>query len=233
MKVVKAANILYYYDGPQVIEARDTIGGHYIAVMVAPEEKHDRYLVAGLGPERLRQFRSGMLDLRTLLAESDTEEWFIGSAPAGPDQLMALQVQHTSLVHSELLPDGGFVLHDRPTDDLALNEARARNNLVLEVTTDPPEAIQGHRNPSKFAHRTVESLSIDGRPCLSGGFPRSVSYNSGQHRFGTCSYDGCGNPCCRGFISCCARGVPGTGPVWHWRTSACFTTSRYALRAYG
>ena len=145
MKVVKAANILYYYDGPQVIEARDTIDGHYIAVMVAPEEKHDRYLVAGVAPERLRQFRSGMLDLRTLLAESDTEEWFIGSAPAGPDQLMALQVQHTSLVHSELLPDGGFVLHDRPTDDLALNEARARNNLVLEVTTDPPEAIQGHR----------------------------------------------------------------------------------------
>ena len=145
MKVVKAANILYYYDGPQVIEARDTIGGHYIAVMVAPEEKHDRYLVAGVAPERLRQFRSGMLDLRTLLAESDTEEWFIGSAPAGSDQLMALQVQHTSLVHSELLPDGGFVLHDSPTDDLALKEARARNNLVVEVTTDPPEAIQGHR----------------------------------------------------------------------------------------
>ena len=209
MKVVKAANILYYYDGPQVIEARDTIGGHYIAVMVAPEEKHDRYLVAGVAPERLRQFRSGMLDLRTLLAESDTEEWFIGSAPAGPDQLMALQVQHTSLVHSELLPDGGFVLHDRPTDDLALNEARAQQ-LGARGHYRPPRGHSRTSYPNKCTHRTVESLSIDGRSCLSRGFPRSVSYNSGQHRFGTCSSDGCGNPCCRAFISCCARGVPGT-----------------------
>ena len=75
MKVVKAATILYYYDGPQVIEARDTIGGHYIAVMVAAEDNHDRYLVAGVDPERLRQFRFGMLDLRTLLTRSDTDEW--------------------------------------------------------------------------------------------------------------------------------------------------------------
>lgn len=145
MKVVKAANILYYYDGPQVIEARDTIGGHYIAVMVAAEYNHDRYLVAGVDPERLRQFRSGMLDLRTLLTKSDTDEWFIGSAPVGPDQHMALHAQHTPLAHSDLLPDEGFVLHNQPSDDLALNEARARNNLVVEVTCNPPESTQGHR----------------------------------------------------------------------------------------
>ena len=145
MKLVKAANILYYYDGPQVIEARDTIGGHYVAVMVAADDNNDRYLVAGVDPERLRQFRSGMLDLRTLLTNSDTDEWFIGSAPFGPDQRMALQAQYTPLAHSELLPDAGFVLHDQPSDDLALNEARSRNNLVVEVTCNPPESTRAHR----------------------------------------------------------------------------------------
>ena len=145
MKLVKAANILYYYDGPQVIEARDTIGGHYIAVMAGSEKERDRYLVVGVAPERLRQFRAGILDLRTLLVESSTEEWFIASAPSRADHQMALQAQHTSLIESDLLPDEGFILHDRPSDDLALNEARSRNNLVLEVTANPPEAAEGHR----------------------------------------------------------------------------------------
>ena len=145
MKTVKAATTLYYYDGPQVIEARDAIGGHYIAVMVDPQDEQDRYLVAGVAPERLRQFRSGTLDLRTLLVEADEEQWYLAAAPAGPDQLMALEPQHRSLIESGLLPDDGFVLHDCTTDELALSEARMRHNVVLEVTTDPPEALHEHR----------------------------------------------------------------------------------------
>ena len=67
MKTIRHTTTLFYYDGPQVFEARDAIGGHYVAVMVEPEGGHDRYLVAGVEPERLRQFRAGLLDLRTLL----------------------------------------------------------------------------------------------------------------------------------------------------------------------
>ncbi len=145
MKTIQPAGTLYYYDGPQVLEARDTIGGHYIALMVDHLEDHCRYLVAGVAPERLRQFRSGILDLRTLLVDADTDEWYLASAPMGPEQLMTLEPQHTSLVDSGMLPDEGFVLHDRPADDLALNEARMRNNVVIEIIADPPEAVDEHR----------------------------------------------------------------------------------------
>ena len=145
MKTVKPASTLYYYDGPQVLEARDAIGGHYIAVMVERLTDYDRYLVAGVAPERLRRFRSGILDLRTLLVDADADEWYLASAPAGPEQLMTLEPQHRSLAESGLLPDEGFVLHDRPADELALIEARMRNNVVLEITADPPEAVDEHR----------------------------------------------------------------------------------------
>lgn len=145
MKTVQPAATLYYYDGPQVLEARDAIGGHYVAVMVDQLEDHDRYLVTGVSPERLRQFRSGTIDLRTLLVDADADEWYLASAPLGPEQLMALEPQHTSLVESGLLPDEGFVLHDRPADELTLNEARIRNNVVIEITADPPEAVDEHR----------------------------------------------------------------------------------------
>jgi hypothetical protein len=63
MKTIRHITTLFYYDGPQVFEASDPIGGHYVAVMIEPQTGQDRFLVAGVEPERLRQFRSGLLDL--------------------------------------------------------------------------------------------------------------------------------------------------------------------------
>src|ERR1035437_3641837 len=83
MKTVRHTTTLFYYDGPQVFEARDAIGGHYVAVMVEPEHGKDRYLVVGVEPERLRQFRAGLLDLRTLLAERGEAEWHLTTVEDG------------------------------------------------------------------------------------------------------------------------------------------------------
>ncbi|MBI3871001.1 MAG: hypothetical protein HY299_20925 [Verrucomicrobia bacterium] len=145
MKTIRHTATLFYYDGPQVFEARDAIGGHYVAVMVEPENAEDRYLVAGVEPERLRQFRAGLLDLRGLLTERTIEEWFLVDAPGDLNEPLALQPAPGKLAESGFLPEPGFVLHDRPAEELALREARERNNLVLEVAADPPEAAAEHR----------------------------------------------------------------------------------------
>lgn len=145
MKTIRHTTTLFYYDGPQVFEARDAIGGHYVAVMVHPKGGLDQYLVAGVEPERLRQFRAGTLDLRSLLTGAGAEAWYVATAVAGLDQPLALVPQTVALASSDLLPDAGFLLHDRPTEELALKEARERNNLVLEINAEPPEAAEEHR----------------------------------------------------------------------------------------
>jgi hypothetical protein len=145
MKTIQHTTTLFYYDGPQVFEARDMIGGHYVAVMVEPKNGHDRYLVAGVAPERLRQFRAGTLDLRSLLTEAGVEDWYLTTATAGLDQPLVLDLQTAPLTASGLLPDEGFLLHDRPAEEIALKEARERNNLVLEIAAEPPEAAEEHR----------------------------------------------------------------------------------------
>ena len=145
MKTIRHTTTLFYYDGPQVFEARDAIGGHYVAVMVEPDNGEDRYLVAGVEPERLRQFRAGLLDLQGLLTERTIEEWFLAAVPNGLNEPLALQPAAGKLAESGFLPEPGFVLHDRPAEELALREARERNNLVLEIAADPPEAAEEHR----------------------------------------------------------------------------------------
>lgn len=145
MKNVCYHSTLFYYDGPQVIEARDAIGGHYVAVVIEPAEGHERYLVTGVAPEQLRRFRAGTLDLRALMTGDGAGEWYVTSGPAGLDQPLSLIPQTASLAESEWLPEAGFVLHEHPADDEALQEARARNNLVLAVSVEPPEAAEEHR----------------------------------------------------------------------------------------
>jgi len=145
MKTIRHTKTLFYYDGPQVFEARDTIGGHYLAVMLEPQEGMEPYLVVGVAPENLRKFRCGGLDLRSLLIDAAEEGWYLASANAGADQSMTLVPQRGPLRNSELLPDAGFVLYEGEAEELALREARERNNLVLEIVADPPEAADEHR----------------------------------------------------------------------------------------
>lgn len=145
MRTIQYTKTLFYYDGPQVFEARDAIGGHYIGVMVEPEAGEDRYLIKGASPQSLRLFRSGALDLRSLLLDTASDDWFLGTAPGGFGESFAVTVQRDSLDNSGFLPEPGFLLHDQVTEDETLREARERNNLVMEVSVEPPEAAYEHR----------------------------------------------------------------------------------------
>ena len=154
MKTVRYKSTLFYYDGPQVFEARDAIGGHYVAVMLAPglhsetvtpsDGPDDRYLVAGVAPERLRQFRTGAIDLRSLLVGSEDNERYMTTAKNGVENVLTLERLAIPLIESGYLPDEGFLLHDH-TSVGVLREARERNNLVVEIIAEPPEASAGHR----------------------------------------------------------------------------------------
>lgn len=145
MRKIHHTKTLFYYDGPQVFEARDAIGGHYVGVMVEPAAGEDRFILKGVSPESLRCFRSGSLDLRTLLLDSESEEWYLGTAPAGFGEPFSVTEEQSSLLESGFLPDPGFLLHDIVAVDEALREARERNNLVMEVSVEPPEAASEHR----------------------------------------------------------------------------------------
>ena len=145
MKTIRHTKTLFYYDGPQVFEAHDAIGGHYVAVIMESDNPNERYLVTGVTPDQLWKFRSGVLDLRSLLIESDEEERYLATVDTDLDHPLVLNHLPTTLIDSGFLPDAGFVLHDLSSDDSVLREARERNNLVLEIVAEPPEAAMQHR----------------------------------------------------------------------------------------
>ncbi len=145
MNTVRHHATLFYYDGPQVFEGRDAIGGHYVGLLVDSGASANRYLLAGVAPERLREFRLGSLDLRALLMSNPDSPWFLANGDADLAQPLKLESQSSPWADCPYLPDAGFVLHDAPASSASLQEARARNNLVLELAVEPPEAATEHR----------------------------------------------------------------------------------------
>ena len=153
MKTIVHHSTLFYYDGPHVFEARDAIGGHYIAVVVGSElpdaaentvrGQGDRCLVAGVAPDRLRSFRSGAIDLRSLLLESVPDEHYLAAVDSDVDQPLRLERLTIPLADSGLLPDPGFLLHDRPADD------RKMPSTLVERESDRLTAVFDSLNASQ------------------------------------------------------------------------------------
>ena len=132
MKTVKLTEILDYYDGIQIFAARDPIGGHYVCEMIDTVVDFDRYVVVGVRPERLDEFRTGEVDLRTLLLEAPDGEWFITIANGTIDDPLTLVPQQEPLSETEYLPDEGFFLEAPTTvSESDIKQAVERGNVAV------------------------------------------------------------------------------------------------------
>lgn len=141
MKTIRPTAVLDYYDGVQIFEGRDASGGHYVGVLVEVVDRVDRYLVTGAAPERLRQFRSGKLDLRTLLLEVPGGEWYLTWADGSGGEELILRPQEGPLAaREEFLPLPDLFWDDDPIDDSAVTPARERDKGILEFSAEPPAA---------------------------------------------------------------------------------------------
>ena len=141
MKTIRPTAVLDYYDGVQIFEGRDASGGHYVGVLVDVVDRVDRYLVTGTAPERLRQFRSGKLDLRTLLLEVPGGEWYLTWADGSGGEELILRPQDGPLAaREEFLPLPDLFLDDEPVGDLGVQQAQDRDNGILEFSAEPPAA---------------------------------------------------------------------------------------------
>ena len=133
MKTIQHTSTLLYYDAPQIFEARDDIVGHYLAVMVEPENgsTNERYLVVGVNPEKLCRFRKGTLDLLTLILQRGEAQWYLTENKNGLGVPLELHPRNADIEKSDFLPAAEFFHRERPALDVALRKAHSRKKLCL------------------------------------------------------------------------------------------------------
>ena len=149
MKQIHHKNTLVYYDGVQVFDAQDDIGGSYICVLVDTAEiGHDHYLVVGIAPAELQRLRLAEIDLRAAIIGRPGTEWFLVPAATGVQGPLELAAR-TGEIPEEYLPGEGLFLGARGAGSpcSAFNEARSRNTVALELSIESPMPSEQHRVP--------------------------------------------------------------------------------------
>lgn len=110
MKTIKHFRTLFYYDGPQVFEARDDDGGIYVGLMVEPDAAGERFLLQRISPENMERLQVGALDLRSALLEPAFPQCNLATVPDGFQKPLLLGPALNLKDADEFLPEPGFLL---------------------------------------------------------------------------------------------------------------------------
>ncbi len=106
---------LDYCDGIQLFAAEDGAGGSYIAALVEIGKKADQYLVVECESENLLMFRSGAIDLRSMMQQSAKHGWYLADVASFTEPFRVIPQKGTD-IPDELLPGDGLYL-DEIRDD--------------------------------------------------------------------------------------------------------------------
>ena len=74
--------------------------------------------MVAVGPDPLRRFYAGDLDLRTLLLESSVDGWYTALVDDDFERPVSLEPEQGQLLEMDYLPEAGFRLGKTPADDL-------------------------------------------------------------------------------------------------------------------
>ena len=111
MTTITHVSTLFEYDGPQLFEARDAAGSPYLCLPVpSPDTDEERCLVVSVTADRLREFRDGRIDLRSVILEAAEDAWYLTKSCPDLGQDVQIAEQGTPLSGEDLLPDEGFYL---------------------------------------------------------------------------------------------------------------------------
>ena len=110
MNVAYRDSILYN-DCELIFEAADETGRRYIAVHTGDYETGCEYLIAPASPESLIAFKNGKIDLRHLLLDSPTQEWYTAALDVNDDDVaIALKQKYNPISGRNDLPGAGFYI---------------------------------------------------------------------------------------------------------------------------
>ena len=140
---IRYARTLEYYDGIQLFEARDAIGGTYIAALLETNTEADQYLLVGCAPQELRIFRNGGTDLRNLMTRSAVHGWYLADL-TDLQKPLSLKPREEDKIPEDLLPKPGFQITAADVDHSVITQARESENVVIQVTIEPAEGAIHH-----------------------------------------------------------------------------------------
>ena len=113
---IRPTEVLDYYDGVLVFTAEDAGGRRYVGSIIDTTDGIDRYLVKTTTPERVKDLERGKVDLRSLLLENPSDQWYLTFDGNTSERPLELLPQDGPLEATDFLPSEGYFLGDDETE---------------------------------------------------------------------------------------------------------------------
>ncbi len=121
-----------------IFEAVDEAGQRYISVHTGDYETGCEYIIAPASPEGLAAFKNGEIDLRRLLRDSPTQQWYTAALDVNDTNAdIALCQQDTPISHCDSLPGAGLYIGVGESQEIiqeSVPPAAAYNSVVPRLT---------------------------------------------------------------------------------------------------
>ena len=139
MRAIRHEATLVYYDGMQVILAKDPVGTRYVCLLVEQTATSDSFMCVPISPERFGDLANGRVDLRDIFTDPEVPGVWLASGITDGGEL-ALKPIASERLSSGWLPDKGFTLVTEVATEEVLQEALSRRRAIVEIALSPPEA---------------------------------------------------------------------------------------------
>ena len=147
-KQITYERTIEYYEGIQLFEARDPIGGTYVASYLGSDGPADKYLLVGCEPEKLGQFRNGSIDLKTLMGMSAKHGWCVADV-TDFDEPFDFAPEDSDEIPDDILPKPGGFIAGVEVDHEVTKRARQSDSFTIQVRIEPREATREQRVRAK------------------------------------------------------------------------------------
>lgn len=104
--------VFEFYDQPVLLSCRSESGSLYLIVLVDADGGDEEWLCAGASPHRLKDVRSGVIDLRTAFSSTEDGRIYVVSYPASGQARFRSMLSRQ--VPDKFLPTAGAKLDIRP-----------------------------------------------------------------------------------------------------------------------
>lgn len=145
-------DVISYSDGPEIIEALDRNGGHFIGLVSNSDTLTFKVILVGVPPDEINRYRVGEVDLRSLVEAAAPHGWYICETNDLSSGIEA--IGQTDSIPEHMLPlTGGFLRENLDKEkDAVLRSATQRQNFVVLLKFEPKDHLRQHRmNLRRFA----------------------------------------------------------------------------------
>ncbi len=132
---------LIYYDGHQLVIVKDEVDTYFLCILTGEDTDDLLYCSVAISRARYSSLINNQIDVRDAFVRREAEHWYQLRTSDITSQQCTLRTM-SGVIPESFLPDAGLMASPPATSDELVFFSKERNNIVSEISVEPPEATE-------------------------------------------------------------------------------------------